>query len=268
MMDLLIVQARGVPVLPTPLNPSWHPTAATPSQLQSARVVAAIAKRGSLAMRSSLQLLSVLCLLVAHAGAAEADWQTLFNGKDLSGWRANYYPASWSVEGGAIRARATAESSHLFYVGHQPPGKFATYTNFVLELSARGGRNSNSGLYFHTDYTTQNRKHHLANGYEVQLDSTPNEKRATGSLYAVVDLAKSPVDASQWFRVRLTVQGRRIVVQINDRTVVDYTEPANVKRPPDKAGRKLNPAGGAIALQGHDPRSTFYFKDIRIKRLP
>jgi hypothetical protein len=41
-----------------------------------------------------------------------------------------------------------------------------------------------------------------------------------------------------------------------------------VQRPPDRAGRKLNPAGGAIALQGHDPGSTFYFKDIRIRPLP
>jgi hypothetical protein len=39
-------------------------------------------------------------------------------------------------------------------------------------------------------------------------------------------------------------------------------------RPPERAGRKLNPAGGAIALQAHDPDSTYYFKDIRIRSLP
>ena len=64
------------------------------------------------------------------------------------------------------------------------------------------------------------------------------------------------------------MEGKHITVQFNDKTVVDYTEPPNVQRPPDRAGRKLKPAGGAIALQGHDPGSTFYFKDIRIKRLP
>ena len=127
---------------------------------------------------------------------------------------------------------------------------------------------SNSGIYFHADYEAPNAQHHLANGYEVQINSTKIEKRKTGSLYAVVDLTKSPVDELQWFRVRITVQGQRILVQLNERTVVDYTEPENVKRPPDRAGRKLNPKGGAIALQAHDPGSTFYFKDIRIKRLP
>lgn len=215
--------------------------------------------------RLLLSLLGVVCAAVVFA---DDGWQPLFNGKDLTGWRANYHPDSWSVVDGAIRAHATAESSHLFFVGDQPQGQFVAYKNFVLELSARGERNSNSGLYFHTDYETLNRRHHLANGYEVQLDTNPDAKRATGSLYGVVDFAKRAVDDSRWFRVRITVRGKRIIVQLNGRKVVDYTEPANVKRPRDKAGRKLNPSGGGIALQGHDPGSTFYFKDIRIKRLP
>ena len=211
---------------------------------------------------------TVLCAFLTAATAfAEERWQTLFNGKDLTGWRANFYPDSWSVVDGTIRAHATKESSHLFYVGDKPEGSFVPFTNFVLELSARSEPNANSGVFFHTDYKTSNAKHHLDSGYEVQLNSTEKEKRKTGSLYAVVDLAKSPVDESRWFRVRITVQGKHITVQLNDKMVVDYTEPDNVQRP-ERAGRKLNPAGGAIALQGHDPGSTFYFKDVRIKRLP
>lgn len=212
--------------------------------------------------------ITLICLLVTTSVWAQAPWHTLFNGKDLTGWRPNVYRDSWSVVNGTIRAHATAESSHLFYVGDKPEGEFVRFTNFVLELSARSEPNSNAGVFFHTDYEAPNKKHHLANGYEVQLNSTEKEKRKTGSLYAVVDLPTSPLDESQWFRVRITVQGKHITVQLNDQTVVDYTEPDNVQREPERAGRKLNPIGGAIALQGHDPGSTFYFKDIRIKRLP
>lgn len=219
-------------------------------------------------MRIMPKLAPLLGLICASIAGAEDGWEPLFNGKDLTGWRANYHPDSWSVVDGTISAHATAESSHLFYVGDQPGGKFEAYKNFVLELSARGERNSNSGIYFHTDFKTLNRRHHLANGYEVQLDTNPSAKRATGSLYGVVDLTKSAVDDSRWFRVRITVRGKRIVILLNGRKVVDYTEPADVKRPRNFAGRKLNPSGGGIALQGHDPGSTFYFKDIRIKRLP
>jgi hypothetical protein len=32
--------------------------------------------------------------------------------------------------------------------------------------------------------------------------------------------------------------------------------------------RRLDPEGGAIALQAHDPGSVFYFKDIKIRKLP
>ncbi|MEI7733563.1 MAG: DUF1080 domain-containing protein, partial [Verrucomicrobiota bacterium] len=198
---------------------------------------------------------------------AAEDWVSLFNGKDLSGWRANAYPDSWSVVNGTIRAHATQESSHLFYVGDQREG-IVKFKNFELELFARSEANANSGVFFHTDFSVSNAKKHLAKGYEVQLNSTLKEKRKTGSLYAVVDLDKSPVDESQWFKVRIVVQNQRITVQLNGATVVDYTEPPNVQRPAERAGRRLNPEGGAIALQGHDPKSIFYFKDIRIRRLP
>ena len=113
-----------------------------------------------------------------------------------------------------------------------------------------------------------NAQKHLAKGYEIQLNSQRREKRKKGSLYAVVDLDQSPVDESQWFRVRITVKDKNIVVHLNDKKVIDYAEPANVQRPKERAGRVLDPKGGAIALQAHDPGSVFYFKDMRIRELP
>ena len=218
-------------------------------------------------MRNRISLF-LCCLLIAITARSEEGWQTLFNGKNLDGWRANFYPDSWAVVDGTIRTHATKASSHLFFVGDKPEGSFVRYTNFVMELSARCETNANSGVYFHTDYEAPNAEHHLANGYEVQLNNTAREKKKTGSLYAVVDLPKSPLDETKWFKVRITVQGKHIVIQMNDKTTVDYTEPESLQRSTDKAGRKINPAGGAIALQGHDPTSVYYFKDIRIKRLP
>lgn len=213
----------------------------------------------------------VLFLLMLIAGVAEplaaAEWQSLFNGRDLTGWRANVMPESFRVVNGVIRVQATRESAHLFYVGKQRDG-FVRFKNFEFEATVRSEANSNSGIYFHTDMSVSNAKNHLAKGYEIQLNSQKREKRRTGSLYAVVDLDRSPVDESQWFRVRLTVKDRHIVVHLNDSIVVDYTEPANVKRPKERAGRVLNPNGGAIALQAHDPGSVFFFKDLRIRPLP
>jgi hypothetical protein len=217
-----------------------------------------------------LLLLSIVmpAYISAAPESATSGWISLFDGKTLAGWKTNTLPDSFSVVDGTVRARATAESSHLFYVGNGATPE-AAFKDFELELSARSEPGSNSGIFFHTDIRSGDglRKSHLSKGYEVQLNSSQIEKRKTGSLYDVVDLAESPVDESAWFRVRVRVQGKRIVIQVNDRQVVDYTEPDNVQRAANRAGRRINPHGGMIALQGHDPKSTFYFKDIRSRRL-
>lgn len=216
----------------------------------------------------------VLCLFALVVGATTAraqDWQPLFNGKDLTGWRANNDPSSFAVKDGVLRVQAAGPtpttSAHLFYVGDRKDG-FERFTNFELEFQARAEPNSNSGVFIHTDMTTSNAKKHLARGYEIQLNSTDKEKRKTGSLYAVVDLDKSPVDETKWFAVRVVVKGKRITVALDGKQVVDYTEPPDVVRPKERAGRLLAADGGAIAFQAHDVGSVWYLKDIRVKRLP
>ncbi|MEK7951494.1 3-keto-disaccharide hydrolase [Luteolibacter soli] len=223
-------------------------------------------------IRLGFRVRVLAALFVSLCGAcsafAEEEWQTLFNGKDLTGWRGNVMPEAFSVVDGAIRVHAPKESAHLFYVGDLKEG-FVRFKNFEFEATCRGEAGANSGIFIHTDMTTRDAALHLAKGYEVQLNSSEKEKRKTGSLYAVVDLDKSPVDESQWFKVRIVVKDSRITVFLNDKQVVDYTEPADVKRPPERAGRLLDKKdGGGIALQAHDPASVFYFKDVRVRRLP
>jgi hypothetical protein len=211
--------------------------------------------------------------LVPFGGSAsgEEGWIVMFNGRDLAGWRANAYPDSYAVENGLLRLRCSAadagQRSHLFFAG-DAAGGLARFKNFELRASVRAEPDSNSGIFFHTTMRERDENKHLADGYEVQLNSSQREKRKTGSLYAVVDLLESPVDESKWFLVDLRVEGKRILVKLDGKTVVDYTEPANPERPPERKGRLLRPEGGAIALQAHDNKSTWYVKDIRIRRLP
>jgi len=210
---------------------------------------------------------TLVTLLLASALPAD-DWLPLFNGKDLSGWRANNDPDSFKVEQGVLRLQASGQfKAHLFCVGNRREG-FESFKNFELEATVRAEPNSNGGIFVHTDTSTRDAAKHLYKGYEVQLNSSAKEKQKTGSLYAVVPVDTSPVDETQWFVIRIVVQGKRITAAINGQLVLDYTEPDNVERPPERAGRRFDPAGGAIALQAHDPNSVWYFKDIRVKRLP
>ncbi len=217
-------------------------------------------------MKRTPLLLTILATFLTGTAFAADGWRDLFNGKDLAGWRANVMPESFTVVDGAIRANATKPSSHLLYVGEKKEGE-ESFKDFELEVETRSEPNSNSGIFIHTDMSAGGAAMHLSKGYEIQLNSSTIEKRKTGSLYAVVDLAQSPVDESKWFKVLITVRGQRITVAVNGQQVVDYTEPPNVERPKERAGRKLNPVGGAIALQAHDPKSVFYFKSVRIRPL-
>ncbi len=208
----------------------------------------------------------VLCLLSNRGGAEEA-WIQLFNGKDLSDWRANADSGAFSVKDGILTAHATHPKNrgHLFFTGDDE--ELDRFKDFELIVVARGEAHSNSGIFFHTDMETRDGVLHLKNGYEIQLNSSIKEKRKTGSLYDVADLYESPVDETKWFTVKIRVEGKRIQAWINDKQTVDYTEPKNPERKPQRAGRLINSRGGAIALQAHDDKSTFHFREIKIRNL-
>jgi hypothetical protein len=213
-------------------------------------------------------ILFAIILTFAQASGDADGWLQLFNGKDLTGWRANNDPESFTVQDGLLRVQASGRTSaHLFYVGDRTHG-FETFKNFELEVTARAEPNSNGGIFVHTDMSTRNAQKHLAKGYEIQLNSSTRETRKTGSLYAVIDLDSSPVDETEWFTIRVVVQDKRITVAVNGRELLEYTEPADVVRPKERAGRRFDTAGGGIALQAHDVGSAWYFKNVRLKQLP
>ena len=200
--------------------------------------------------------------LVKHP--EQGEWEVLFNGRDLEGWQANALADSFSVEDGVLKVHGKKGLSHLFFVGKQETD--VHFKNFELIAEARSEPGSNSGIFFHTG--RQLRMGVLLDkGYEVQLNSALAEKRKTGSLYDIVDLPESPVDESQWFEVRVRVEGKRIQVFLKGKQVIDYTEPPSPKRKSTRKHRLLDPNGGAIAIQAHDPKSVFYFRSIRIREL-
>jgi hypothetical protein len=62
------------------------------------------------------------------------------------------------------------------------------------------------------------------------------------------------------------VQGKHVTIKVNGHTVVEWTEPEGWQGPQGNPGRKLS--SGTFALQGHDPDSVVYFKNIMVKPLP
>jgi hypothetical protein len=118
-------------------------------------------------------------------------------------------------------------------------------------------------MYFHTEYQDTGWP---SKGYEVQVNNTHTDWRKTGSLYAIQDVKEIPAKDNEWFTQHITVQGKKVTIRVNDKILVEYTEPNNLDRAKDMAGRSIS--SGTFALQGHDPESKVYFKDIMVKVLP
>jgi hypothetical protein len=190
--------------------------------------------------------------------AQEKGWTSLFNGKDLTGWKVNENPATFSVHDGAIVAHGNR--SHCFYMGDFHNHQFR---NFELMVDVMTKPKSNGGIYILTEYQDQGWP---GKGFEVQVNNTfPGDPRRTGSLYEVQDVKQQLVKDDEWFTEHIVVKGDNIRVMVNGKQVVNWTQPANWNGTSDFAGRRIAP--GTIALQGHDPGSTVYYKNIRIKLL-
>jgi hypothetical protein len=186
---------------------------------------------------------------------AEDGWTSLFDGKTLDGWKASDKPGTFSVENGTIVVHGP--KSHLYYVG---PVHNHDFTNFEWKADVKTTKGSNSGMYFHTLWQAEDWP---ARGFEVQVNSSHTDPVRTGSLYGIVKVLDSPSKDDEWFTQQITVKGKQITVTVNGKVVVDWHEPDFTTKPEN--GRYID--HGTFALQGHDPNSLVYYKNIMVKPL-
>lgn len=215
-----------------------------------------------------LTLLSALATITLSSIACAAEaWIPMFNGKDLTGWKSNAAAEKqpegvFSVKNGELVV--SGGRAHLFYVGKDGDAKFK---NFEFKAKVKTTAGSNSGIYFHTVYQETGWP---GAGYECQVNATHSDPKKTGGLYAVADVMNNaPNKDDQWCDYEIKVEGNHITVKIDGKVTTDWTQPADwdpARSLNNMPGRKLGE--GTIALQGHDPKSTVYYKDLFIKPMP
>lgn len=200
----------------------------------------------------------------------QAGWRLLFDGETLEGWKTSENPDSFTVRDGMIVARATGDpvkeqaphpKCHLFFVG---PDGDASFTDFEFQAEVKVDSGANSGIYFHTEFVEENWPQ---KGFEVQINNAYKDPRKTGSLYAVADVAEPVAKDDEWFTVWIRVEGKRVQIKVNDKRVVDWTEPEDFasRNPPWWSERRLSQ--GTFALQAHDEKSVVYFRNLKVKPL-
>jgi hypothetical protein len=201
-------------------------------------------------MKKMFFFLIVFFLLTSLSSMKNVDgWISLFDGKTLNGWKASEHPATFTVKDGMIAVHG--DRAHLFYEGAVNSHNFK---NFEFKVSVMTKPGSNSGIFIHTAYQEEGWP---SKGYEIQVNNTHTDWRKTGSIYAVQDVKEAPAKDNEWFTEHIIVNGNKITVKVNDKIINEYT-----------AGSDSRLSSGTVALQGHDPKSEVFYKDVMIKPLP
>ena len=200
---------------------------------------------------------ALLFTAAARVSAAEAEdgFVSLSDGKTFNGWKmAEENQGTWTIQDGAFVAHGNR--CHLFYDGDLKPFK-----DFHLKVDVMTDQVSNGGIYFHTKYQA---KDWPKAGFECQVNNTHGDWIKTGSLYGIVNIGKSSAQDNKWWTQEIIVKGNTVTVLIDGQKVLQYVEPPGAQASP---GFEHKLGSGTFAFQGHDPKSTIKYKNVRVKRL-
>jgi hypothetical protein len=198
-----------------------------------------------IAQVSALAALALVALpfVSAQENSGQANgWISMFDGKTLDGWKANENPESWSVKDGTIVG--DGERSHLFWMVRE-----CTNCEFKADVKISDG--GNSGMLFRAAWGPG-----FPKGYEAQVNSTHKDPVRTGSLYNFVKIYDELVPPDTWFNQHIIAQGNHIIIEVNDKKVVDFVDDKNTY------------TKGYLVLQQHNKGSVVTYKNLMMKPLP
>jgi hypothetical protein len=177
-------------------------------------------------MGAFLASMVFVVLAVVAKAPPQGVWVSLFNGKDLTGWK-NNGEEKWVVEQGTILCESTANK-----YGYLTTEK--NYRDFHLRLKFKGEAAGNSGVFFHARITGIDPKHGPdIEGMQAEVD--PSVGKHTGALFesggrgwVAMPTAEGEqaLKSGEWNDLEVSARGNHIVTQLNGVKIVDYTDPA------------------------------------------
>jgi hypothetical protein len=176
-------------------------------------------------------LVGVLALMfqAPSVAADEEGWVSLFNGKDLDGWRRRGGKAEYRAEHGEIVGRTVPNTSNSFLC------TLKNYADFVLELEFKVDAELNSGVQIRSECFDKPKTVELngekikipagrVHGYQVEID--PAKRAWTGGIYDegrrkwLVDLshnepARKAFQQNAWNKFHIECRGDSIKTKLN-----------------------------------------------------
>lgn len=204
------------------------------------------------------KILSLLFLATLALAASAQEWQPLFNGKNLSGWKQAGGKARYAVEDGTIVGRPVADTPNSFLCTKK------SYGDFILEFDFKVSDGVNSGVQFRSE-SLKAYDNGRVHGYQFEID--PSARAWTGGIYdearrgwlypmTLNEPARKAFHHGDWNHARIEAVGNRLRTWVNGTPCADVLD-------------DMTPSG-FIALQVHqtsskaDEAKTVAWKDIRI----
>ena len=199
-------------------------------------------------------------LVVSAISAKKKDgWQSLFNGKDLTGWHQLNGQAKYHVEKGEIVGTTVSNTPNSFLATD------INYSDFILELDLLVDNDMNSGIQFRS-ISQPEIMNGRVHGYQCEVD--PSTRAWSGGIYdearrgwlytgELNPAAKSAFKLGEWNHYRIECVGSSIRTWLNGAPVAYLLD-------------DMTPSG-LIALQVHaieakdQSGKQIRWKNIRIK---
>lgn len=205
------------------------------------------------------------------------EFESIFNGQDLTGWDGD--PALWSVKDGAITGRTNSEmplTYNKFLIHKGDPVR-----NFELRTKFRLVGDNNSGIQYRSKALPDVGEYSVG-GYQADIHPNPSylgmlyDERGRGivaesgqrvemtaegekQVRGATEAQPMPLNLEEWNELTIIARGPRLVHKINGKTVVEIVDN-------QESERELE---GILALQVHaGPPMLVQFKDVRLRRLP
>ena len=165
---------------------------------------------------------------------SQADTISLFNGKNLDGWKV-YGTEKWYVDNGELICESGPDKEY---------GYLATtneYKNFIFNLEFYQQSDGNSGVFFRSSIEGV-----IISGWQVEVAPPGNNSGGIYESYGRGWLVKPDpkydniIKMQSWNLMKIMVDGDNVKTWINGKEMVDITDPV------------IGDANGSIALQIHD----------------
>jgi hypothetical protein len=191
------------------------------------------------------------------ADEVPAGYVALFNGKDLTGWKAHAGKVEgWGVDNGVLYTTGTGGG---WLMTEAEFADFEFRVDYKLPKMGNSGAAIRSPMQGDPAYT----------GMEIQMLDDPNWKglrptQYNGSIYDVIAASKSTVKAAgEWNTMKIVAKGRKITIDVNGTEIVNTD--LDEHKDKEKKHPGLTRDKGHLGLQSHGTRVEY--KNILVKKL-